>query len=67
MIFKNFLNIKNNKKIKKDLKEGQKGLLLVLETLKPTYRYSYSKKKIRNYKKFIQHKNNWHGWINSWI
>jgi glucose-6-phosphate isomerase len=52
MIFKNFLNIKNNKKIKKDLKDLLKEQPKVLETLKPTYRYSYSKKKIRNYKKF---------------
>ena len=53
MIFKNFLNIKNNKKIKKDLKDLLKEQPKVLETLKPTYRYSYSKKKIRNYKKFF--------------
>jgi len=52
MIFKNFLNIKKNKKIKKDLKDLLKEQPKVLETLKPTYRYSYSKKKIRNYKKF---------------
>ena len=52
MIFKNFLNIKNNKKIKKDLKDLLNEQPRVLETLKPTYRYSYSKKKIKNYKKF---------------
>ena len=52
MIFKNFLNIKNNKKVKRDLKDLLKEQPKVLETLKPTYRYSYSKKKIRNYKKF---------------
>ena len=52
MIFKNFLNIKNNKKIKKDLKDLLNEQPKVLETLKPTYRYSYSKKKIKNYKKF---------------
>ena len=52
MIFKNFLNIKNNKKVKKDLKDLLKEQPKVLETLKPTYRYSYSKKNIRNYKKF---------------
>jgi glucose-6-phosphate isomerase len=52
MIFKNFLNIKNNKKVKKDLNNLLKDQPKVLETLKPTYRYSYSKKIIRNYKKF---------------
>jgi len=52
MIFKNFLNIKNNKKVKKDLKDLLKEHSKVLETLKPTYKYSYSKKIIRNYKKF---------------
>ena len=52
MIFKNFLNIKNNKKVKKDLKDLLKEQPKVLETLKPTYRYSYSKRIIRNYKKF---------------
>ena len=52
MIFKNFLNIKNNKKIKKDLKDLLKEQPKFLETLKPTYRYSYSKRIIRNYKKF---------------
>jgi len=52
MIFKNFLNIKDNKKVKKDLKNLLKEQPKVLETLKPTYRYSYSKKIIKNYKKF---------------
>ena len=52
MIFKNFLNIKNNKKVKKDLNNLLKEQPKVLETLKPTYKYSYSKKIIRNYKKF---------------
>ena len=52
MIFKNFLNIKSNKKIKKDLKDLLKENSKVLETLKPTYKYSYSKKIIRDYKKF---------------
>jgi len=51
MIFKNFLNIKDNKKVKKDLKDLLKDQPKVLETLKPTYRYSYSKKIIRKYKK----------------
>jgi glucose-6-phosphate isomerase len=52
MIFKNFLNIKNNKKVKKDLEDLLKEQPKVLQTLKPTYRYSYSKKIIRNYKRF---------------
>ena len=55
MIFKNFLNIKNTKntkRVKKDLNDLLKEQPKVLDTLKPTYRYSYSKKVIRNYKKF---------------
>jgi glucose-6-phosphate isomerase len=52
MIFKNFLNIKNNKKVKKDFNNLLKDQPKFLETLKPTYRYSYSKKIIKNYKKF---------------
>ena len=52
MIFKNFLNIKNDKKVKNDLNDLLKKQPKVLETLKPTYRYSYSKKIIKNYKKF---------------
>jgi len=52
MIFTNFLNIKNNKIIKKDFLNLLKNQPLLFETLKPTYNYSYSKKKIRKYKKF---------------
>ena len=52
MIFKNFLNIKNNKVIKKDLLELLKNQPQFFETLKPTYKYSYSKKAISKYKKF---------------
>jgi len=52
MIFKNFLNIKNNKIIKKDLQNLLKDQPAFFETLKPTYKYSYSKKKISKYKKF---------------
>ena len=51
MIFKNFLNIKNNKKIKKDFFNLLKNQPKLFETLKPTYKYSYSKKKISKYKK----------------
>ena len=52
MIFKNFLDIKNNKIIKKDLLNLLKDQPLLFETLKPTYKYSYSKKTIIKYKKF---------------
>ena len=50
--FKNFLNTKNNPKIKKDLENLLKNNLQILETLKPSYKYSYSKKLISKYKKF---------------
>ena len=50
--FKNFLNTKNNPKIQKDLENLLKNNLQVLETLKPSYKYSYSKKLISKYKKF---------------
>tara|TARA_B100000795_G_scaffold113467_1_gene84107 strand:- start:688 stop:1830 length:1143 start_codon:yes stop_codon:yes gene_type:complete len=52
MIFKNFLNIKNNKTIKKDFINLLKDQPQLFETLKPTYKYSYSKKSISKYKKF---------------
>jgi len=52
MIFKNFLNIKKNLKIKKDFQNLLKNQPLFFETLKPTYKYSYSKKIISKYKKF---------------
>ena len=52
MIFKNFLNIKNNKKIKKDFLNLLNNQPPLFETLKPTYKYSYSKKAISKYKKF---------------
>ena len=52
MIFKNFLNIKNNKIIKKDFHDLLKDNPPVFETLKPNYKYSYSKKRISKYKKF---------------
>ena len=52
MIFKNFLNIKNNKKIKKDFLNLLKDQPRFFETLKPTYKYSYSNKVISKYKKF---------------
>ena len=52
MIFKNFLNIKKNKIIKKDLLNLIKKQPKLFETLKPNYKYSYSKKIISKYKKF---------------
>ena len=52
MIITNFLNIKNNKKIKKDFLNLLKDQPQLFETLKPTYNYSYSKKAISKYKKF---------------
>ena len=51
MIFKNFLNIKNSKIIKKDFLKLLKDQPALFETLKPTYRYSYSKKIVKKYKK----------------
>ena len=52
MIFKNFLNIKNNQIIKKDFLNLLKNPPQFFETLKSTYKYSYSKKKISKFKKF---------------
>ena len=52
MIFKNFLNIKKNKLIKKDFINLLKEQLPLFETLKPTYKYSYSRREISKYKKF---------------
>jgi len=52
MIFKNFLDIKKNKKIQKDLQNLLKNEPPLFQTLKPNYKYSYSKKTILKYKKF---------------
>ena len=52
MIFKGFLNIKNNKIIKRNFLNLLKDPPQLFETLKPTYKYSYTKKKILKYKKF---------------
>ena len=51
MIFKNFLNIKSSKIIKKDFLKLLKNQPALFETLKPTYKYSYSKKVLKKYKK----------------
>ena len=53
MIFKNFLNIKKNSKIRKNFQNLLKNQPLLFDTLKPTYKYSYSKKIISKYKKFF--------------
>jgi len=52
MIFKNFLKIINNKKVKKDFQGLLKNQPLFFDSLKPSYKYSYSKKIINKYKKF---------------
>ena len=52
MIFKNFLKITNNKKVKKDFQGLLKNQPLCFDSLKPSYKYSYSKKIINKYKKF---------------
>ena len=52
MIFKNFLNTKKNKKIKKDFQILLKEQPLLFKTLKPDYKYSYSNKTLSKYKKF---------------
>ena len=52
MIFKNFLNIKNNKIVKKDFQSLIKDQPQLFKTFKPNYKYSYSKKVISSYKKF---------------
>ena len=52
MIFKNFLKIINNKKVKKDFQGLLKNQPLCFDSLKPSYKYSYSKKIINKYKKF---------------
>ncbi|MDB9718916.1 glucose-6-phosphate isomerase [Candidatus Pelagibacter sp.] len=52
IIFKNFLKIKNKKKIKKDFQNLLKDQPLFFKTLQPKYRYDYSKKIINKYKKY---------------
>ena len=52
MIFKNFLKVKNNKKVKKDFQDLLKNEPPCFDSLKPSYKYSYSKKIINKYKKF---------------
>ena len=50
MIFKNFLNIKKSKAIKKNFLKLLKDQPTLFATLKPEYKYSYSKKIIKKYK-----------------
>jgi|TARA_B110000238_G_scaffold183415_1_gene209945 glucose-6-phosphate isomerase len=52
MLFKNFLNNKNNRAIKKDFINLLKDQPQFFKTLKSTYKYSYSKKIVSKYKKF---------------
>tara|TARA_B100000787_G_C16191031_1_gene297517 strand:- start:587 stop:1744 length:1158 start_codon:yes stop_codon:yes gene_type:complete len=52
ILFKSFLNPKNHKEIKKDFQNIIKNQPHFFESLKPTYQYSYSKKKLSKYKKF---------------
>ena len=52
IIFKNFLTIKKNIKIKKYFKNLIKSEPKFFDTFKPNYKYSYSKKLILKYKKF---------------
>ena len=52
MIFKNFTNIKNNIKIKKNFQSLLKNQPQFFESLKPKYNYSYTKKRLLKYKKF---------------
>ena len=52
IFFKNFLNIKKNNNIQKDFKKLINNQPKLLNTLKPSYNYSYSKKLILKYKKF---------------
>jgi glucose-6-phosphate isomerase len=52
MLFKNFLNNKNNKIIKKDFLNLLKNQPPFFENLKPKYKYSYSRETVSKYKKF---------------
>ena len=52
IIFKNFLEVKNKKKIKKDFQNLLKDQPLFFKSLQPKYRYDYSKKIINKYKKY---------------
>ena len=51
--FKKFKFKKKNNKVKKDFQDLLKNQPLLFKTLKPTYKYSYSKKIISKYKKFL--------------
>ena len=51
--FKNFLNIKKNPKVKKSLEFLLKNQPQLFDTFKLSYKYSYSKKLISKYKKFL--------------
>mgnify|MGYP006109638453 CR=1 FL=1 len=51
-LFKNFSIKSSTKKIKKDFQKLLKNEPEIFKTLKPLYKYSYSKKFISKYKKF---------------
>ena len=51
--FKNFLNIKRSPKVKKSLEFLLENQPQLFNTFKPSYKYSYSKKLISKYKKFL--------------
>ena len=51
IVFKNFLNNKSKKKVKKDFEDLLKDQPLLFKTLKRSYKYSYSKKTLNRYKK----------------
>ena len=52
MLFKNFLDNKKNKTVKKDFINLLKDQPPLFKTLKSTYKYSYSRKIVTKYKKF---------------
>jgi glucose-6-phosphate isomerase len=51
--FKNFKKVKKVKKVNKIFENLLKDQPLFFETLKPTYKYSYSKRALSKYKKFL--------------
>ena len=51
--FKNFKKVKKIKKVKKLFENLLKDQPLLFETLKPNYKYSYSKKILSKYRKFF--------------
>ena len=64
--FKNFKISLNNIKIKNELKIILNIQTEILKSLKPSYKYSYSKRILNKLKKKLIIPNNWHGWIYTW-